>query len=173
MMLVIAIIIGIAAFAGTWYGMSDFGIDGVFDFIMITLASLLATAISGSAMFFGGAGIANLTLSHHDHYERLQLVAIRDGTGIDGAFVWGSGAIGSTGNYMFYYREGNAVRLANIDGSSVALFQDSHDAYAIEFTGCTLSWDWLAPCFSQDGQVNEIHVPKGTVKTKINLGLNP
>jgi hypothetical protein len=171
--LIFATIVLIATVIGMAVSLYDESfIDGVFEVIMVAILCLVGGGLAGCCTLYGGAGIANLALDHEDHYQRVELVAIRDMPGVEGAFVLGSGGVGSSGNYMFYYRNGRAIRLVNVDGSSVNLFQDSRDAYAIRFTGCNLTPDWVAPCFLNEYHWDEIHVPPGTVKTKIDLGLN-
>jgi hypothetical protein len=167
----ISVVLAVAAFIGTAFELSDM-LDGVFDLVMIVLTGLMAASFAWATIFFGATGIANLALDHHDHYRRVDLVAIRDGSGIQGTFVWGTGTVGSSGDYMFYYQDGNAKRLVKVDGSSVDLFEDSKDAYAIQFTGCELSWSWLSICFSNESHFDQIHVPAGTVKGRVDLGLN-
>lgn len=73
---------------------------------------------------------------------------------------------------MFYYQDGAAKRLVNVDGSRVGLYEDSKNAWAIEFTGCDLSWDLVSPCFNNGPRFVEIHVPPGSVKTRVDLALN-
>lgn len=169
MMLWLAILAATLAAIANWREMDP--CDG-FEAFFVGMFSLFGAALAGAAVFFAGTGLANLAFDHKDHYERLNLVAIRDGSGVQGAYVWGSGGIGSTGNYMFYYQDGPAKRLANVDGSRVNLFEDSQDAYAINYTGCDLSQSWVAPCFTNGGRVVEIHVPPGSVKTQVDLSLN-
>ena len=173
MVLVLAVIAFLVMAVATWYSLDMGGGDGLFDYVMGTILSSVFGAIAATIVFFGGSGLANLALAHQDLYQRVRLVAIRDGSGVNGTFVWGTGSVGSTGNYRFYYQDGAAKQLVNVDGSKVKLFEDSQDAYAILFMGCDLSPAWVAPCFSNLEAWNEIHVPPGSVKSQIDLGLNP
>lgn len=140
--------------------------------IMFGVLNLLWPPLLGFLVVTGLTAAANVVFDHDDQYANLEIVAIRDGSGQVGTYVFGSGASGPTGTYMFYYLDGDAKRLAKIDASEVRLYEDSTKPYAIMFTGCELSVRWVAPCFYEKAQFVEIHVPAGSVRSGVDLSLN-
>ncbi len=129
------------------------------------------SAIAFVAIFFGGMGIANLSFDHEDHYAQVELVALRDSTGQTSNYVWGTGSSVGTGNYVFYYREGGASRLVNLNATEVLLYEDTDKPYAVIYEGCELSASWVAECFSNSPRFTELHVPPGSVVQQIDLDL--
>lgn len=123
-------------------------------------------------IFFPGIAIANAATDHRDSFRTFEVVALRDGTGQSGGYVLGTGSNDTTGRFMFYRRDGDAVRLENVDADGIRLFEDTDRPYVVQFTGCHLKPDWLAPCFSDAPVFTELHVPKGSVRNKIDLSLN-
>lgn len=173
-MLWIVLIVTVIVFIGVLlrYGNTD-GYYDLGDVLAGIWWSAVVSIATGLVMIALTSVAANIVLPHHDRYDRLVLIAIKDGTEQSGSFVLIAGTVGTNEKYRFYYREPDgAVRLTNQDAASVKLYEDSVDPYAIRYVGCTLEHDW-APCLEfSAGSIQEIHVPRGSVKTQIDLTLN-
>lgn len=170
--IILAAIVGIVVLGFVFVMFADYNPEFI-DYFMGVLMGLVMGFVSGALMFGTVLGLGNWLLDQDNHFEKVGLVAIRDGSSLTGAFVWGSGEIGPTGKYSFYYQDGAAKRLVSVDSSGIGLYEDSKDAYAVIYTGCDLNPDWVAPCMDNGPHFTEIHVPPGTVKAQTSLALNP
>ena len=171
--LIIAAIIGLAILApATRACIGEIRSGEVAFGILLEVLSLLIVAL----VFFGaGMGVnalANLAVDHDDHYRTVELAALRDGTGQTGQYVWGTGSTSASANYVFYYLDGGAKRLVNINSADVRLYEDSDKPYAIQYTGCDLSPTWVGACFDNGPRFVELHVPAGSVRNQVDLTLN-
>ena len=156
---------------GLWFAAeSFFDIDRI-DGLLVAVMALASAFVVFAAVAAGTTAIANVSVDHQNYYKKYDLVAIRDTTSVGGEFFLGSGAIGGTGNYVFYYRDGKAKQLVNVDGADVKVYEDTDKPYAIQFAGCDLKPNWLADCFHSDPSWTEIHVPAGSIREGVNLNL--
>lgn len=168
--LVIAVLVFIVVNMMTVVAFQD---DGFGSFAAGTwLLGLCFTAVVLVGVDLAGTGIANATLTHHDHYRSVPLIALRDGSAQTSDYVLGSGGSDATMKYTFYWRDGDAERLVNVDASDIRLFEDSTKPYAVQFTGCDLSKPWIADCLNDAPSFTELHVPPGSVHSKFDLNLN-
>lgn len=167
----IGLVVGIAVLARMLWWVYEDAYDG-FEIAFFTIGAFVSAVCAAFLVFLGITVVANLAVSHDDEYRTVELVALRDGTGNEGHYVLGSGATISTGNYVFYHREGAGKRLVNIESSGVMLYEDTDKPYARQYLTCALSVRWLAPCFTDGAQFTELHVPPGSVVNNIDLDLN-
>lgn len=147
--------------------------DDWLEVIGMVLGASVVVALLGAAVFTVGNGISNVASGRDWSYKDVPLVSIRDGSGVNGSYVLGTGGTSSTGRYVFYYQDGSAKRLVNINAEKVKLFEDSDRPYAVKAINCRMSVEWLAYTMAcPDDHFTEIHVPAGSVQTRIDLNLN-
>lgn len=171
---VAAALLGIAVFvSGVRY---EWGERDIFDSIGFTLLGFLAAAVVGAlafvAAYFGIAVAANQAFAHEDRYSRVALVALRDETGSQSAYVLGSGGSEASASYVFYFAGADGGReLANVDAAGVRVFEGAGEPYAVRFEGCVLSVPWLSECLNAGWQFTELHVPAGSMSSRFDLDL--
>ncbi|WP_157186503.1 hypothetical protein [Nocardia jiangxiensis] len=142
---------------------SGIGLVAFFTFVSAFFCTILGLVITI---------VANVATDHQDDYAAYGLEAIKDGNTITGDFVLGTGILTSNATYTFYDNSNGAIHLEKVEASDIALYEDSAKPYVVEYIGCHLKPNWLAPCLTDDPRFVEIHVPPGSVKNQINLDLN-
>lgn len=143
-----------------------------YDWVDGVLGALEALVV-GFAVWVGGimgtAAVANLFMDHTDFYETNQILALQDATVTGGSFFLGIGTIDGEPTYTLYEADGGSRELVAVKAAGVKVFEDSPEPYLVRFTGCELSAPWFASCLSNKGEINEIHVPPGTIRTGFEL----
>jgi hypothetical protein len=112
--------------------------------------------------------VLSMVVPHTFTYERRSIVALQDGSQVEGTFFLGSGVVNDGAAYFYYTKDGNSYRYETADASTVRVFQGTDRPYLVQQTGCKSSVEWLVSCIS-DNRVTEIHVPTGTIKTNLVL----
>lgn len=140
-----------------------------FDGIAGTVGALVFGFVVWLAGIMGTAGIANLFMDHTDFYESSQILALQDSTVAGGSFFLGIGTIDGKPTYTFYEASGGSRELVAVEAAGVKVFEDASEPYLVRFAGCELSAPWFASCLSDRGEINEIHVPPGTIRTGYEL----
>lgn len=140
-----------------------------FDGIAGTVGVLVFGFVVWLAGIMGTAGIANLFMDHTDFYESSQILALQDSTVAGGSFFLGIGTIDGKPTYTFYEASGGSRELVAVEAAGVKVFEDASEPYLVRFAGCELSAPWFASCLSDRGEINEIHVPPGTIRTGYEL----
>ena len=102
--------------------------------------------------------------------NKIPLVALINGKGIEGSFFLGSGEIDTEPYYFYYTQESDGGKTLNkIDAGMVRVYEDDRkDAYIAEV--------WFKNKDILDDDVDvflryAIHVPKGTIKEVIDLDI--
>jgi hypothetical protein len=135
---------------------------------------IIGTAVTAMFVLGGGVCAANLALAHHDHYRTVALAALQDGTGSTGVYLLGTGRTHTEAQYTFYWRDDSgALRLETIPADGVKLMDDATEPHAIQFTGCSLSHSWVAPCLWSDSRFVELHIPTGALHHPAELSPTP
>lgn len=140
-----------------------------FDWAIGTVCTLAFGGVVWLSAIMGTAGIANLFMDHTDFYESSQILALQDSTVAGGSFFLGIGTIDGKPTYTFYEASGGSRELVAVEAAGVKVFEDASEPYLVRFAGCELSAPWFASCLSDRGEVNEIHVPPGTIRTGYEL----
>lgn len=103
--MLIAIIFGLVTFVMGIRNLYD-DVEGFFTFLLSLFTHLFLTVV----LFFIGAFVsAGIGVMMPTHWEERQvyLVTLKEGCGIDGTFILGSGQIESSQNYYYYYKSSN------------------------------------------------------------------
>ena len=142
------------------------------DFEFYIMNGILGTVI-GCCVGILFAVIIFAVTPHDISKERHDLVAIKDGSGINGSFFLGCGTIEDR-NYYYYYEKSNdnGYKQQKILVDKVVLYEDATDSTAyIEFQhkiSKTPYKKWSVNC----GCIQtKIHVPKGTIIKQFKLDL--
>lgn len=127
------------------------------------------------ALLLGIFGVVALSpLVGYDSIMRQEkLVALTDErTSLGGSFFLGTGTINEKATYTFYSVEPNgARRLHQEDAYDIAVFEDTDDPYVVIEDGCVSHHPALVECVPRGPTIREIHVPKGSIKTGIKMGV--
>ena len=122
------------------------------------------------AAFITGTGLMLLififgySLPKTNHYERVDIVSLQDGSSIEGGFFLGTGYIDGSMKYSFYEKSGEGFKLTQVDSKDTIVYQSKEKPYAMRESGCDGNWQWIAPCLYDSDIVTEIHVPAGSIK---------
>ncbi len=157
----IVAILAVAAFS-----IVDEYTDG-FDGFMYTLGAFFAALCA----FFAVSGLLNWWLPTTDITNRYDLVVMNDKSMLSGQVVLGSGSVSEGAGYSFYIDGGAWQQYLVLPGRNALVYQDvkpGEKPWVVLFNGCHI-WGHLAPCFWNGTQVNEVHVPPGTIKPSLNL----
>lgn len=175
--IIMAIIGGISAFKKTA------GNDKIGRFLVTVIGTIAGLIIGGVI-----SGIICLMLyrgySHQQiEYEKVELVAVNGASNVEGVFFLASGNINSKDYYVYYYKlpDGGKQYGKLPKENAVVYEEDRKDAYMAkkgdEATATEKVLKWvkilmlpLAPTMKSFDKYT-IHVPKGTIKPGIDLGL--
>ncbi|QAU06576.1 membrane protein [Gordonia phage Culver] len=113
-------------------------------------------------------------------WETRPIVAISDGTGFHGYISLFGGSIDSDARYRFYWRDGDRLKLENVEASNVDLHEvpglksPRFERYANQFCDDDDHfWTWTCWDRRYEGPQYRVYVPEGSVTRKIDLNLNP
>jgi len=113
-------------------------------------------------------------------WERRPIVAISDGTGFHGYISLFGGSVESDARYRFYWRDGDRLKLENIEASNVdlhevpGLTEARFERYANQYCDSDdRFWSWTCWDVRYKGPQYRVYVPEGSVTRKIDLNLNP
>lgn len=105
------------------------------------------------------------------HTYTLELENLQDGSGVNGRFFLGSGMINSRMRYVFYYRDGEFYKMAQVDMSDAKIRYTESPPKAIVTT--TVFSNTLLNNFAIDLSCDDdsyiLEVPKGTIKSNFTL----
>jgi hypothetical protein len=136
--------------------------------------SVAGTAAAAVLMFFVSVPIGAV-FGYDTPTENQRLVSLTDEhNAFGGHFFLGSGVIGSDPAYTFYTVEkGSARQLHQEKASDVNVFEDTTDPYVVWASDDCVSHHplivWCVPISHR--RLLEIHVPSGSIKTGIDLGV--
>lgn len=132
-------------------------------------------------------GLGALLMPDHEDYtdyekrETIQVVAINDGSGIDGHFGLFAGYVHDELNYSFYAKADNGeISLDKVLADQSVLIEDSNKEDGVyieklvEVVDCPESWFVIYPCPESENPDNDfyrIHVPPGSVIPQTTLDL--
>ena len=103
-----------------------------------------------------------------------QLVALTDArNAFGGLFFLGTGSVKGKPAFTFYTAEPNGSRvLRQVEAGGVPVFEDASEPYLVWVDGCVSHRPGFVPCWPKR-YVSEIHVPAGSIKQGIDLGVEP
>lgn len=165
---IVTVVVGVGVVGCILFVWTDSSADW-FDATGGTLIAVFVGAAVWLAGVMGTAAMANLFMDHTDFYETSQILALQDSTVAGGSFFLGIGTIDGEPTYTFYEASGGSRELVAVEAAGVKVFEDASEPYLVRFAGCELSAPWFASCLSDRGEVNEIHVPPGTIRTGFEL----
>jgi hypothetical protein len=86
-------------------------------------------------------------LSEYDYsddvVDTLEIYTLNDELGVTGRFTLGSGIIGNTGVYQYYYYEDGGYFLDNVSSKGVKLILNDNETPRIETITTTYHWSWF------------------------------
>jgi len=100
-----------------------------------------------------------------------EIVTLQDNNSVEGAFFLGSGAIGRSMYYSFYYNtEDGGFKSKTLDGDYVTVYYDETPRYELHVTEPTDALiNKFSVCVSCNGKERKLFVPEGTIKENYKL----
>jgi hypothetical protein len=129
------------------------------------------------APFMGGllgmvvALFVGIAAPHHPQVDRQDLVALRDGTSVQGSFFLGSGQIDQQPVFYYYRKEGTGFKFDHQDADASTVFEDSQQPYMLIRTSVCNDRSWVWTACTKGSPSYEFHVPAGSVLRQVNLNL--
>ncbi|MGD0977136.1 MAG: hypothetical protein ABR875_02485 [Minisyncoccia bacterium] len=165
---VVGVMVGVASQKGCGRGEKV-----LFGFVGLVFGLLLAVV---TALKIGA-----LLPNYHETQviEKTELVALNNGTTIEGRFFLGSGQIDSQPAYFFYYKVANGgIKLGTLSAEGVTIFEEKRsDAYMEksseeDYPKITGIWGYLTfPGVTRKWECVNFHIPEGSIQRSFDLDL--
>lgn len=164
--------ITIGGLGGLYIGYKFIEPDGLMSWFMTLFIGAMLSILGIGLGCWLGALIGSAVHQEFGVVNQSQLIALADGSQLNGHFFLGSGSMNEEMVYFYYRKEGNGFKADKRNASRAVIFADEETSpyvrdYQAKFSN--IFWYWVAIPLKE--KPSEFHIPKGSILQNYTLDL--